>query len=90
MDFRDYLREQAELHPAMKPQDAMKMIYQASFGAEHLLEDEEAARKYLIQEMEQVPARQVLQAVKNRLHLLYSVSWRTTPVKCRDGLQRFC
>ena len=56
MDFRDYLREQAELHPAMKPQDAMKMIYQASFGAEHLLEDEEAARNYLIQELEQVPA----------------------------------
>ena len=56
MDFRDYLREQAERHPAMKPQDAMKMIYQASYGAEHLLEDEEAARKYLLDELEQVPA----------------------------------
>ena len=56
MDFRDYLREQAELHPAMEPQDVMKMVYQASFGAEHLLEDAQAARNYLLQEMEQVPA----------------------------------
>ncbi|MBR5229611.1 MAG: hypothetical protein IKW01_02050 [Firmicutes bacterium] len=53
MDFRCYLREQKELHPAMGPQDAMKMIYQAAFGAEHLLEDQEGARRYLMKEFEE-------------------------------------
>ncbi|MBQ4649146.1 MAG: hypothetical protein IJB73_00440 [Firmicutes bacterium] len=56
MDFKNYLRKQGELHPAMKSQDVMKMIYQAAFGAEHLLEDEEAARKYFQDEYDRVPA----------------------------------
>jgi len=56
MEFKNYLREQGELHPAMKPQDALKMIYQAAFGAEHLLEDEEAAKEYFMQEYRQVTA----------------------------------
>ena len=56
MDFKNYLQEQAQLHPSMEPQDVMKMVFQASFGAEHLLEDMEKAREYLISELERVPA----------------------------------
>ena len=56
MDFKDYLREQGELHPAMEPQDVVKMVYQAAYGAEHLLADVEKAGEYLIQELEMVPA----------------------------------
>ena len=55
MDFKNYLREQGELHPAMEPQDAVKMIYQAAFGAEHLLADMDAARRYLAEELENTP-----------------------------------
>lgn len=43
---------QAALHPSMTPQDALKMAYQAAFGAEHLLADTEAARQYLLREIE--------------------------------------
>ncbi len=38
----------------MMPQDVIKMCYQASFGAEHLLTDTDAARKYLFSEYEAV------------------------------------
>ena len=42
-----FLREQAALHPCMQPRDALKMCYQAAFGAEHLLRDPGAAAAYL-------------------------------------------
>lgn len=42
--------EQAGLHPAMEPRDAVKLCYQAAFGAEHLLRDREAAHRYLEEE----------------------------------------
>lgn len=34
----------------MEPQDAVKLCYQAAFGAEHLLKDKEAAYRYLEEE----------------------------------------
>lgn len=36
----------------MKPQDLMKLCYQAAYGAEHLLDDREAAYKYFMDEFE--------------------------------------
>jgi hypothetical protein len=50
MDFLFYLREQIELHPSMQPQDAVKLCFQAAFGAEHLLLDIESAREYFNEE----------------------------------------
>lgn len=50
MEFREYFLEQAGLHPAMEARDAVKLCYQAAFGAEHLLRDQAAARRYLEQE----------------------------------------
>lgn len=47
MDWKRFLLEQAESHPALGPQDAVKLCFQAVYGAEHLLEDEAGARKYL-------------------------------------------
>ena len=43
MTSRDYLVEQAGLHRSMRPQDMIKLCYQATFGAEHLLSDRAAA-----------------------------------------------
>lgn len=51
-----FLREQAALHPCMQPRDALKMCYQAAFGAEHLLRDPGAAAAYLRDELSACPA----------------------------------
>ncbi len=51
MLFTACLLDQARQHPAMQPQDALKMCYQAAFGAEHLLSDPSAARRYLLAEL---------------------------------------
>ena len=55
MTFKNQLRTQAALHPSMQPQDVLKMCYQAAFGAEHLLKDEDSARNYLEREWNEVP-----------------------------------
>lgn len=55
MTFKNQLRTQAALHPSLQPQDALKMCYQAAFGAEHLLKDEASARAYLASEWESTP-----------------------------------
>jgi hypothetical protein len=54
-DIRHYVTHQFELHPSMQMQDVIKMCYQAAFGAEHLLEDTERARRYFYKEFESVP-----------------------------------
>lgn len=51
-----YLKKQKELHPSIAPQDAIKLCYQAAFGAEHLLLDENAAREYFNREFDAVSA----------------------------------
>ena len=54
MSFGFYFDEQLKNHPSMQFQDAVKLCYQAAFGAEHLLSDGERARKYLYAELESV------------------------------------
>jgi uridine kinase len=56
MTIRDYLRRQARLHPCLQPQDVIKLCYQAAFGAEHLLSDITAARRYFEEEMASIKA----------------------------------
>ena len=56
MDFTTCLREQLRLHPAMQPQDVIKLCYQAARGAEHLLADTTRARAYFDQEYAATPA----------------------------------
>lgn len=46
-----YLADQARRHPALRPRDAIKLCYQAAYGAEHLLPDPAAAREYLRREL---------------------------------------
>ncbi len=50
MSFKNCFLEQLKSHASMQYQDAMKLCYQAAFGAEHLLFDEDAAREYLEEE----------------------------------------
>ena len=49
--LRACFAEQARLHPAMQPRDALKLAYQAAFGAEHLLHDGSRARRLLEAEL---------------------------------------
>lgn len=57
--FAQYLRAQYRLHPSMQPQDAVKLCYQAAYGAEHLLTDTAAAEKYFAAEFASVEPRDV-------------------------------
>ena len=54
MTFKKYFSEQLEDHPSMQYQDVIKLCYQATFGAEHLLSDIERAREYLYAEFDSV------------------------------------
>lgn len=54
-----YLYEQYELHPSTTVTDVLKQCYQAAYGAEHLLTDKDAARRYLEREFEATPAKDI-------------------------------
>lgn len=56
MTITPYLREQLRLHPAMQPQDVLKLCYQAVHGAEHLLTDSDRARACFDREYASVQA----------------------------------
>jgi hypothetical protein len=47
MSFKIYFAEQLTKHQFMQYQDVVKLCYQASFGAEHLLSDLKKAQAYL-------------------------------------------
>lgn len=59
MDFEFYLRNQIKAHPSSRPSDIVKLCYQAANGAEHLLNDMDAARAYLFREYEKTDARDI-------------------------------
>ena len=54
MCFETFLRMQIKKHPSIKPQDVVKMCYQAAFGAEHLLSDLDSAKSCLDKEYAKV------------------------------------
>lgn len=56
---KNYLLEQVALHPSMQPQDIVKLLFQAAFGAEHLLTDQNAAYVWLVQEFEEIEVTSV-------------------------------
>lgn len=53
---REILLRHAAAHPSMQPQDMIKLCYQATFGAEHLLCDEDRALAYLAREWDATDA----------------------------------
>ncbi len=59
MGFEAYLLEQLQNHPSLQPQDAVKLCYQAAFGAEHLLADADRAAAYLRVEYESVAPQDI-------------------------------
>ena len=65
-EWKTYLLEQAALHPSMEPQDVYKLLFQAVYGAEHLLQDKTAAYAYFQKEYEAVWAEEEL--LYERIH----------------------
>ena len=53
--FEIFLKEHIRRYPKVQPQDIYKLCFQAAFGAEHLLQDEERAWQYLQREYENLP-----------------------------------
>lgn len=47
-----FIEQQLQHHPNIKPQDVLKMCFQAAYGAEHLLTNLERVRGYLADEFE--------------------------------------
>ncbi|MBE6561050.1 MAG: hypothetical protein E7662_07975 [Ruminococcaceae bacterium] len=59
MEFKEYLAAQLTAHPSAKPQDVVKMCYQAACGAEHLLSDLTGAQRYFREEFASVDAKDI-------------------------------
>ncbi len=51
-----YILDQAHRHPAFNPQDAIKLCYQATFGAEHLLQEAASVKDYFEKEYAETPS----------------------------------
>ena len=64
---KDYLLEQVALHPSMQPQDIVKLLFQAAFGAEHLLTDKNAAYACLVQEFEEIEVTNVSEGLYEQI-----------------------
>ena len=50
--MQEYIKQQLALHPSITQQDALKMCFQAAYGAEHLLTDIDKVRGYFLMEFE--------------------------------------
>lgn len=59
MNFEKYLSRQIYEHPSVQPQDIIKQCFQATYGAEHLLSDFDAARNYLEKEYAETEAEDI-------------------------------
>lgn len=75
---KQYLIRQAELHPAMQPQDVYKFLFQAAFGAEHLLQDREAAYSYFQKEYANTPPEEALlyEQISDRVCRVNIAAWK--------------
>lgn len=54
-ELRSILQTHAARYPCMEPADAVKLLYQNTFGGGHLIRDEAACRDYLRQEWAATP-----------------------------------
>ena len=74
----EYLRGQMAAHPATCPQDLIKHSYQAAFGAEHLLTDREAAKRYFDEEFAAVSPRSgvLCETISDRVCRVHLDVWK--------------
>lgn len=77
-EWKKYLAWQAKRHPSMEPQDVYKMIFQAAFGAEHLLQDREAAYHYFQKEYEALEPKDELlwEQISEKIYRVNMRAWK--------------
>ncbi len=74
-DWKKYLQRQAVLHPVMEPQDVYKLLFQAVFGAEHLVQNKEVAYTYFQEEYDATMPKE--ECLYEQIHeTIYRVSLR--------------
>ncbi|MBO5198960.1 MAG: hypothetical protein J6B85_10640 [Lachnospiraceae bacterium] len=76
-----YLFEQSVRHPSMRAQDIVKLCYQAAYGAEHLLSDPEAARRYFDSEYASVaadPSEQLYEEISPEVCRVNLTAWKVS------------
>jgi uridine kinase len=90
--FERYLKQQALLHPKMTAQDGVKLCFQAAFGAEHLLADQDQAWSALLTEFEQTSPQeiQVFEAISPEHSRCNLAAWKHAKLPLEWLFQIFC
>ena len=83
--------QQAALHPAMQPQDAVKLCFQAAFGAEHLLGNAEEAFRWLKAEWDAVlpSGIQLWEPISEHLARVNLAAWKQAGHALEDLFRLF-
>ncbi len=95
MTFSDNLLIQSRLHSSMKPQDLIKLCYQAAFGAEHLIQDKQRAREYLYQELESIDTSiyqdvPLYEQISDDIARVNIVAWKKKSLPINWLFEMFC
>jgi hypothetical protein len=83
--FISLILDQQQTKKCFAIQDAYKLIYQAVFGIEHILDNHEAAKRYLAQELETIVAGDAEELIENISLPGNIVRLNLKPYKCRHG-----
>ncbi|MBQ8837231.1 MAG: ECF transporter S component [Clostridia bacterium] len=91
-EFERLLCQQYKLHPSMKPRDAVKLCYQAAFGAEHLLSDINAAKSYLFEEFERIEGADLplFEQISAEICRVNIAAWKHAGLKKEWLFNMFC
>ena len=92
MNFEFYFEEQLKRHSSMQYQDALKLCYQASFGAEHLLSDLNRAKAYLETEIASIePSDELLfEYISNEICRVNLGAWKKRNLSIDELFVAFC
>jgi len=89
--FARCLLAQARLHPALMPQDAVKLCYQAAFGAEHLVMDAAMATQRFEAEYAATPAAEgpLCEPISRQYARVNLAAWKHAGLPPSDLLHAF-
>ena len=92
MSFEAHFLNQLNMHPSMQYQDVIKLCYQASFGAEHILSDISAARTYLERELNSVePSNEPLaEHISDDVCRINLRAWKKRELPIGELFEAFC
>ena len=91
MEFKEYLIDQIRSHPSFQKQDVIKMCYQASFGAEHILSDEKKAYAFFMEEYRNTSAKEekLYEPISDDFCRVNFSSWKRMRLEKEDLFELF-